>query len=56
MAVDCKGLAHVTYGGNTKQQEAADEVYEVGWVGTDASRNSHYEIEMEWVGDEAHSV
>ena len=27
VAVDCQGLAHVTYGGNTKQQEAAGDVF-----------------------------
>jgi len=27
VGVDCKGLAHVTYGGNTKQQEAAGETF-----------------------------
>jgi hypothetical protein len=27
VGVDCKGLAHIAYGGNTKQQEAADETY-----------------------------
>jgi hypothetical protein len=27
VAVDCKGLAHVTYGANTKAQEAAGETY-----------------------------
>jgi hypothetical protein len=27
VAVDCKGFAHVTYGGNTKQQEAAGETF-----------------------------
>jgi hypothetical protein len=27
VAVDCSGLAHVTYGGNTKQQDAAGETY-----------------------------
>src|SRR5207253_1218495 len=27
VGVDCHGLAHITYAGNTKQQEAADEVY-----------------------------
>ena len=27
VGVDCSGLAHITYAGNTKQQEAADEVY-----------------------------
>jgi hypothetical protein len=27
VAVDCKGLALIAYGGNTKAQEAADETY-----------------------------
>src|SRR5439155_12196897 len=27
VGVDCKGFAHIAYGGNTKQQEAAGEVY-----------------------------
>ena len=27
VAVDCKGLAHIAYGGNTKAQEAADETF-----------------------------
>ena len=27
VAVDCKGFAHIAYGGNTKQQEAAGEVF-----------------------------
>ncbi len=27
VAVDCKGLAHIAYAGNTKQQEAADDVF-----------------------------
>jgi hypothetical protein len=27
VAVDCKGFAHVTYGGNTKQQEAAGQTF-----------------------------
>jgi len=27
VAVDCNGLAHIAYGGNTKAQEAADETY-----------------------------
>jgi hypothetical protein len=27
VAVDCKGMAHVAYGGNTKQQEADNETY-----------------------------
>ena len=27
VAVDCKGLAHIVYGGNTKTQEAAGETF-----------------------------
>jgi hypothetical protein len=27
VAVDCKGFAHIAYGGNTKQQEAAGETF-----------------------------
>jgi hypothetical protein len=27
VAVDCKGLAHIAYGANTKQQEAAGETF-----------------------------
>jgi len=27
VAVDCNGLAHIAYGGNTKAQESADETY-----------------------------
>ncbi|MFL5910735.1 MAG: sialidase family protein [Gaiellaceae bacterium] len=27
VAVDCKGFAHITYGGNTKQQEAAGQTF-----------------------------
>ena len=27
VAVDCSGLAHIAYGGNTKQQEANGETY-----------------------------
>ena len=27
VAVDCKGLAHVVYGGNTKAQEASGETF-----------------------------
>ena len=27
VAVDCKGLAHIAYGGNTKAREAADETF-----------------------------
>ena len=27
LAVDCAGLAHIVYGGNTKAQEAAGETF-----------------------------
>jgi hypothetical protein len=27
VAVDCRGLAHIAYGGNTKQQEAAGQTF-----------------------------